>query len=130
MTAEKCDAQLLLEGVYNPILFMSHWPKLVSQLPKAFCRRQKCVDDMLIDRTSGGFDSLLSNMLENVTGIGTAVWGAKEYYTDRGLEDVPEMGLALMAATRPPQHLLNNDPSQTVYYEQRRPRWLYPTRSL
>jgi hypothetical protein len=89
---------LFLEGVYDPILFMGHRPKLVSQLPKAFGGRQKCVNDLLIDGTSGGLDSLLSNMLESATGIGAAVWGAKEYHTDRGFKDVPEMGPASMAA--------------------------------
>ena len=102
MTAEKCDAKLFLKGVYDPILLTSHRAKLVSQLSKAFCGRQKCVNNLLINRKSGGFNSLLSNTLENTTGVSAAVWGAKKHNTNRRLKDVLKMGLASMADARPP----------------------------
>lgn len=130
MTAKKCDAYLFLEGMYGPMLLMGHGAKLISQLPEAFRRRQQCVDDLLINRKSGGFDSLLSNMLEKTTGVGAAMWGTKKHNTDCGLKDVSEVGLAPQAAARSPQHLFDDYPSQAVYHEQCRSQRLGPTLSL
>jgi hypothetical protein len=76
---------------------------------------------LFAEANPGSFDNRLCNVLKKATGVGAAVRRAKKNDSYCAVENAAEMSLAYVAATRPPQHFLDNNSSQAMRDEQYRP---------
>src|SRR3569833_348852 len=112
---------MLLKRVNSPLPLVCHWTKLVPQFPQALRGREEGIHDLLVDLEPYGLDYQLSSVSEDALRICSLVRSPEKHDSGCRLENTSEVDLPLTASAGSPQQLLDDNSTQTVDDEQKRP---------